>query len=347
MISMDGKVFLVSRRWKHHAEHSGYDTLGNFIGVPLTSDPILKFLLPDPIVWKLQREMRGYDRTSIALELLTLRHMATHKGCLYHLLNGEGIYNYLGTFNGWREHRLVVTYHKPPHAFNEYIRDLELLKKLSAVIVMGRNQLPLFNGLLPPERLYFIPHPIDTEYFTPPEDDQTRDENLCLFVGAHLRDYETLRFVIESAWILAPHIKFALVIHPQKLDELKGVVGNYQILCNIDEPSLLDLYRKAAILVMPLIDTTANNAVLEAMACGLPMIVTDIGAIRDYVNDDFAQFVSLFDHQEMLHGILEILSSRTRRQQMGKAARDYSLYFDNFVIARQMQEFYTHILENA
>jgi glycosyltransferase involved in cell wall biosynthesis len=33
---------------------------------------------------------------------------------------------------------------------------------------------------------------------------------------------------------------------------------------------------------MPLRDSGANNAILESLACGLPIITNDVGGIRDY-----------------------------------------------------------------
>lgn len=42
---------------------------------------------------------------------------------------------------------------------------------------------------------------------------------------------------------------------------------------------------EADLLYLPLTDATANNAVVEAMACGLPMILTDFPATRAYAGD--------------------------------------------------------------
>lgn len=340
------KVFLVSRRWTHHANHSGYDRLSKFIGTPLTSKPVPDFLLPDRIYWQLTREITTYDRTSLALEISTLRHMAMNKGCLYHFLYGESAYKFLGKLNGWRDHRLVVTYHKPPQNFAENVRNFEHVKKLSAVIVVGRNQLSMFNGILPEERMFFVPHPVETTFFLPPSDFWERENNLCLFVGSHLRDFQTLRSVIENAWILAPKVKFALVVHPRQLSMFNGVVGNYTIYSHLDENDLLDLYRTAALLIMPIEDTTANNSVLEAMSCGLPMVVADVGAIKDYVSEGCAQFVPPFEPHEMLDAILFLLDSNTKRKQMAKCAREKALDYDWREIAEQLQSIYLQILDD-
>lgn len=346
MATVQEKVFLVSQRWTHHAAHSGYDRLGNYIGTPLTSKPVPEYLIPKRFYRKMILDMPAYDRTSLGLELVVFKHMATHKRCLYHFLYGESGYRYLSKFNGWRGHKLVVTYHKPPLAFAEMMRNFEHIIKLSAVMVVGHNQLELFRNLVPEDRLFLVPHPVDTTFFSPPDDFGERERDLCLFVGAHLRDFQTLRSVIENAWIIAPDIRFAVVVHPLHIDKLKGVIGNFKIFCNIDEAELLDLYRRATLLTMPLKDTTANNSVLEAMSCGTPMIVTDVGAIRDYVDDESACFVSPFESGELLDAILRLVGSNRRRKEMAEHARARAKCFDWKKVAGEMGSIYTEILGN-
>jgi glycosyltransferase involved in cell wall biosynthesis len=54
----------------------------------------------------------------------------------------------------------------------------------------------------------------------------------------------------------------------------------------ISETELVGLYRSADILFLPVINATANNAILKALACGTPVISTLVGGVPDYVNDE-------------------------------------------------------------
>lgn len=346
MIDIDGRAFLISRRWSHHARHSGYDLLGNYVGKPITTtSPIPTYILPDRYFHRMTRNIKGYDRTDAALELLAMRHMASHKGNLYHFLYGDTGYNYLGRLNGWRGHQIIASYHHPSQKFWERVKNKEIIEKLSAVVIVGRNQHPIFDDILPRNRVFFVPLHVDTTYFTPPSDYSQRDESLCLFVGAHLRDFDTLRQVIENAWILAPQLKFALVIHPQDMNKVKGIVGNYKIYSKIPENELLRLYQQAALFIQPLHDTTANTAVLEAISCGLPVVVTDVGAIRDYVDESCASFVPIYDPEAMLETILGLVNSPNQLKDMVAAVRKRSMNFDCQVIAQRLREVYTQILD--
>lgn len=335
---------MLNRRWPHHAKHSGYDQWERYLGQSFARKPIPSLLLPNRIFWLMTYNTTGYDRTGVALELFAACHMATHRNNIYHILEGETCYKFLGALNGWRGHRVVVTFHKPPHAFGEMIRTTKALKQLAAVIVVGSNQIPLFTDFLPRERIFFVPHPIDTAFFIPPPDFTQREEHLCLFVGSHLRDFATLRTVIEDTYIVAPHLRFVVVAHPDDFGEFKGVVGNLTIYSDITEAELLKLYQKASLLIQPLQDTTANNAILEAMACGLPMVITDIGAARDYVTEDCACFVPAFNSAAMITAILHLINTPKKRQSMSIAARVRALTLDWHVVAKQMNNVYRQIL---
>lgn len=344
MAGEDDRIFLLSRRWRHHSNHSGYDLLGRHIGQTLNANPISNTLVPDRIFWRMTKRMRGYDRTGLALELLAARHMATRHGCLYHVIYGETCYNYLGYLNGWRGHRVIASYHHPPYKFADLVRGTEQIQRLSAVVIVGRNQYPYFENILPSERIFYVSHPIDTSYFIPVGDFSHRDEGLCLFVGAHLRDLATLRLVIEDARILAPQLSFAVVSHPKHVAELENIVGNLTLHSGLEEEELLRLYQKATLFIQPLIDATANNSIMEALSCGLPMVVTDIGGVREYINENCACFVPPYDPEAMLETILGLVNDRKRREFMSMSAREQALRFDWHVVAGQMQEVYGQIL---
>jgi glycosyltransferase involved in cell wall biosynthesis len=50
----------------------------------------------------------------------------------------------------------------------------------------------------------------------------------------------------------------------------------------VDDSKLLLLYQKAWFLLIPFVDTSANNAICEALSCGVIPLVNDIGGVLDY-----------------------------------------------------------------
>jgi glycosyltransferase involved in cell wall biosynthesis len=59
---------------------------------------------------------------------------------------------------------------------------------------------------------------------------------------------------------------------------------NVRMHINIAEADLMKMYQRADALFLPVTGATANNSVLESLACGTPVISTDIGGISDYVD---------------------------------------------------------------
>jgi glycosyltransferase involved in cell wall biosynthesis len=207
------------------------------------------------------------------------------------------------------------------------------------VICVGRNQLEFFADIIDPERTFFVPLGVDTEYFTPPDSFATRDPDLCLFVGANYRDYPTLRGVIDLVSYCRPQTQFVAVMSPQSI-ELIGQHPNLTVLSGIPEPKLRELYRSAALMVLPMKDATANNTVLESMACGLPMVVTDVGATRDYVSDECAAFVPAYHSQKMAEVVLDLLAEPGEKRRMSRQAREQALKFSWPKVVEQLDSVY-------
>lgn len=348
MNNIDDRTLIISKFWSHHAHHSGYGLLGKYVGKAINTKPIPDYIIPDQLLQRLNSPMAGYDRTSIALEVRSAQHMAMHNNCLYHILAAETCYGYLGRLNGWRGHKIIATYHHPPSTFAHRIRNEDSFKQslesLAGIIIVGRNQHHCFNKIIPDERIFFAPHPVDTTFYTPPTNISQRETNLCLFVGSHLRDFSSLRSIIEDAYIVFPRLHFAIITRPEEHREFEHVIGNYKLYGNISDEALLEFYQRATILIQPLQDATANNAILEGMACGLPMVITDVGAVHDYVTEEFAYLTPAFDSQAMLSAIAELTEDHQRREKMALKARQHSLLFDWKPQVQHMREIYSKIL---
>ncbi len=107
---------------------------------------------------------------------------------------------------------------------------------------------------------------------------------------------------------LAPKIKLQVVTPERNRPMLEG--AEVEIFSGIDDSQLRDKYRTASLAVLPLQDCTANNSALEAMSCGLPIVVSDIGGIRDYVTEDFGVFCNPGNAYEMANAVMVLLRER-------------------------------------
>ena len=341
------RLSYVVYRYGHHSPHSGYSRTAEFgkqrynAEILPINKPLPRWLIRDRIYWRLARGTPGYTREAMAAEWKVAWQILREKGMIYHFLYGETTYHYAGRLNNHNHNRIVATFHLPPVGMKKTVEIDDHLRQLSAAVCVGTSQQEYLANIIGPERVFFNPLGVDVDYYTPP-DFETRDPNLCIFVGENYRDFPTLRGVIELVAYKRPQTRFVGVLPPDSYEKL-GEHPNLSLRSKVPEPELLELYRKASLLVLPLKDATANNAVLEGMSCGLPLITTDIGSTRDYVNPECAVLTPLSDARCMADMVLQLLDEAKERQKMSIKAREQALKFSWPTVVDQLKEVYDFV----
>lgn len=332
-------------RYSHHSPHSGYSRIAEYgerlLGgetIPVKK-PLSRLIIRERMLWKLAEGTPGYTREAMAAELRVALRTLTEHDCIYHFLYGETNYHYAGQLNGLRNNRIVATFHDPPAYLQKVVCIDWHLRQLAAVLCLGTNQIEYFSGFLEPRKLHLIPLGVDVEYYQPPANFDQRDPDLCIVIGENFRDFPTLRGVVELVTYIRPHTRFVCVMSSQSFP-LVGKHPNLELRTGIPEEELLALYQTASLMVMPLHDATANNAVLESMACGLPLVITDIGAVRDYVDPSCAELLPPYDASQMANRIRALLGAPEQRAEMGACARKRAIRFAWPTVIEQLRAVY-------
>lgn len=105
--------------------------------------------------------------------------------------------------------------------------------------------------------------------------------------------------------------------------ELAGMEG-VQVHCGLTPNSapLKELYAKADIFVFPTQGDCLPIAVMEAMAAGLPVIATDVGALREEVEDGVnGLIVPPSDAGALVTAVRSLAGDETKRKAMAAASR--------------------------
>lgn len=89
-----------------------------------------------------------------------------------------------------------------------------------------------------------------------------------------------------------------------QLAEELGVTEQICFCAYIERTKIQEFYQKADIFVLPSYNEGMSNALLEAMACGLPVVVTDVGGTKELV-DETNGFIFAKGNVEELVSILE------------------------------------------
>lgn len=105
---------------------------------------------------------------------------------------------------------------------------------------------------------------------------------------------------------------------------------------DVNDQQLLSLYQQADCCLIPLEDCTANNAILEAMACGLPLATTDLPAVKTYVDDTMSILGRKGNADDLCDALLSLQNNTGLRENLSKKARERAItYFDWNKIAVQ------------
>lgn len=107
----------------------------------------------------------------------------------------------------------------------------------------------------------------------------------------------------------------------------------------VTDPDLVTLYNGADAFVYPTLYEGFGMPVLEAMACGTPVITSSVGSIPE-VAADAALFVDPHQHEEIAGAILRVISDAALRERMIEDGLAQARRFSWANTARQVLDIY-------
>jgi glycosyltransferase involved in cell wall biosynthesis len=111
----------------------------------------------------------------------------------------------------------------------------------------------------------------------------------------------------------------ALAEARRKVEDLR-LASVVQLLGWIDSEAAEERLRTAHLLVLPSYMEGMPNAVIEAMAAGLPVVATDVGAVVDVVSDGVSGFViPPRNTDRLVEAVRELFVDARLRERMGRA----------------------------
>jgi glycosyltransferase involved in cell wall biosynthesis len=338
------RVTCLVKRYHHHTPSGGYDRLAAAVNAQVIGPREVHGLF-GKTANKLWARLAAKDAHSPNYELsdwlAELEALATgflRPPDLLHVLYG-GQLNLLIKWRSLLRCPLIVTFHAPfadaPHRFDAYPRNLGV----DFAVVVANTQIAPMQRWFDPRKVVYIPHGIDTDRFKPGDSASVSGRMRVLIVGEHMRDWVVMHRVIDEINKRGLDMEFHLVINENDLVYFIGC-ANILYHSQISEDELIDLYRSADVLFIPMTNSTANNSILEGLACGTPIISSRVGGVPDYVNDESGWLFPVGDVAGHVNLIASIHANRELSRERRQAARTQALKFDWRLVAEQMVALY-------
>jgi len=206
-------------------------------------------------------------------------------------------------------------------------RKLKYMKKCDINFAHGDALRVIREKLLPECREINLG--IDIEKFHPIKKKE-KDIVEFLFVG-RIVPIKNLSFLIKAFLeALKENNKIILNIvgdgEKQEVEKLKKLANgnkNIRFLGAKTKNELVKIYQNSDVFCLTSKYDNYPNVIFEAMACGLPVIATNVGGISmQVVNNETGILVEIDNTEQLKNAILKLANDKNLRDKMGKAGRE-------------------------
>ncbi len=223
---------------------------------------------------------------------------------------------------------------------------------------------------LSPDKYYFIPNGVDVDRFRPPvsgEKESLRselrfgvDEVILIFIGHFSQEKQP--HILYDAWLelFKKGVKSRIIfigstsasnyevdvdlVENIKKDTTKSAYSPFVTF--IERTHQIEKYlRLSDIFVLPTLREGLPNVLLEAMATGLPSIITNLPGVTDWIVEDGKTGVLLSppSKDKLVQELEYLISDRARRQEIGRAAKKFieNNFSANTMASKVLQLYHT------
>jgi glycosyltransferase involved in cell wall biosynthesis len=194
-------------------------------------------------------------------------------------------------------------------------------KNADSVMLPCSTQTRLLQDRFPnPTRFAFVGSAVDTRYFLPAPD---RPLGPVIAIGDDVaRDFDTFRLAVAALPVQA-------IAKTRMIQEDFAKYPNVRVISQrLSREAYRDLLASASVVVVPLrsaMHASGISTLLEAMALGKPIVVSDSPGIRDYiVNESNCLVVSCNDSIALRAAITRLIEGREFRTRLGNNARSFA-----------------------
>lgn len=224
-------------------------------------------------------------------------------------------------------------------------------KKASALVACSEGLKSRALRFLPSAAIDVIPNGVDLEQFFPSETKQPPDELRLITVG-RLSATKRIEMLIDAVELLVRQgykIRFSIIgggAAEKSLRQMileKKLANSIELTGRIGPEKMPDFYRGSDIYISATMQEGMSNAMLEAMASGLPVITTCCEGAEELIADN-GIIVKQPGAESVAGAIKQLADDTGRRSRMSSAARTRAEQFSWKKAADEYQKLYHKIL---
>ncbi|MDD4990311.1 MAG: glycosyltransferase family 4 protein [Candidatus Pacebacteria bacterium] len=188
---------------------------------------------------------------------------------------------------------------------------------------------------IPQRKTRFIPNYIDTDLFKPQAVE--KEKGRLIFIG-RLTKQKNITSLIES--IAGLPVKLTIIGQGELKSELAELAKEknaaVEFKDKVPNEQLPEILNKAEIFILSSFYEGCPKTLLEAMACSLPCIATNVEGIKEIIVHKENGFLCQTDSASIRTAILAVLNDKPLQEKLSKAARETIL--ENFSLEKIIQQ---------
>ena len=207
---------------------------------------------------------------------------------------------------------------------------LKSVERAAGVITVSRAlKTKLVQIGAPEEKITVLPNGVDLDLFRPLSSPETAKQPLTLLSVGNLVANKGHHIAIQALRELS-NVELRIAgagPERERLQQLAqdcGVTDRITFLGSVDQSVLVQEYNRADCLVLLSENEGMPNVVLEAMACGMPVIATQAGGIPEVVTPKVGKLLDRRRPEDLVAAVMEYQSQRPTRAQVREHAEAFS-----------------------
>jgi len=224
-------------------------------------------------------------------------------------------------------------------------------KKASALVACSEGLKERARLFMPSVSIEVIPNGVELDRFSPNETAE-KSEALRLLTVGRLSVTKRIEMLIDAVEILhrtACNVSLTVVGGGQMEPQLRKIIKEKElgdvikITGRIDSKKMPEVYRRNDIFISASMQEGMSNAMLEAMASGLPIVTTRCEGLAELI-DGNGIIVEQDNIEEIAKAVKRLADDPELRKQMSIAARKQAEKFDWANVAQSYIEQYRKII---